>query len=62
MTKLDFGNQHCAFDEELGNKFPEPLIKEVKMTTFAGSNHGYRKMASESATGLAPLLGSAPAN
>ena len=43
VIKPDHGNQHCEFNEELDEKIPEPLMKEIGSTIFVDSNHGHDK-------------------
>ena len=40
---LDFGNQHCEFNEDFDNEFPEQLIEEIGITIFADSNGRHEK-------------------
>ena len=62
VIKPDYGNQYCEFNEELDDKFPEPLMKEIGSTIFVDSNHGHDKVTGKSITGIVSLLGSTPAN
>ena len=61
-AKPDFGNQNCKFHEELDDKFPEPLMKEIGATIFVDSNDGNDKVTGRSITGLMSSLGSTPVN
>ena len=60
--KLDFGHQHCEFEEELDSRFPAPLMDEIGTTMFVDSNLGHDKATGESITGLIGLLGNTPIN
>ena len=62
VIKPDFGNQHCEFQEEIDDKFPEPLMDEIGITIFVDSNHGHDKVTGKSITGLTSLIGSTPVN
>ena len=62
IIKPYFGNQHWEFNEEIDDKFPEPLVEEIGMTIFLDSNHGHDEVTGKSITGLISLLGSAPVN
>ena len=48
----DFGNQCCEFNEEMNNKFPEPLMDAIGTSTFFYSNHGHAKVTGESKQAL----------
>ena len=62
VIKPDFGNQCCEFQEEMDDKFPDPLLDEIGVTIFVDPNHGHDKVTGKSITGLMSLIGSTPVN
>ena len=60
-TDLDFGNQCADFEEWEDPKWPEPLHKELDVTTFEDSNHGHDKVTGRSISGLISFVGRTPA-
>ena len=52
ILKPDFRNQHCEFEKEIDLAFPEPLAKELQLTTFVDSNRARGDKTGKSITGL----------
>jgi len=58
--KADFGHQYSYFHEELDPRFPEPLLKELDITSFIDANHAHDKVTGRSITGIITMVGSTP--
>ena len=56
----DFGNQYDDFTEDVDDKLPDPLMKELPITIFVDSNHGHDKITGKSITGLVVFVGRTP--
>lgn len=60
IIKPYFGHQHSEFDEEVDDKFPEPLMEEIRSNIFIDSNHGHDRVTGKSITRLLGFVGGTP--
>ena len=56
--EANFSDQCPDADEELDDKFPKGLMKELQTTTLADADHGHDKKTQRSATRSCVLVGS----
>jgi len=56
----DFGNQYDNFEEEIDEKIPKPIMKELDVTIFVDSNHGHDLVTGKSITGVIIFVGRTP--
>ena len=56
----DFGNQYEKFEEEIDEKIPKPLMKELDINIFVDSNHGHDLVTGKSITGVIIFVGRTP--
>ena len=56
----DFGNQYPEFQEEIDDKLPIALMKELQTTIFVDADHGHDKVTGRSITGIIVLVGRTP--
>ena len=57
---MDSGNHYSYFQEEIYERFPEPLSDELYLNFFVNADHGHNKVTGGSITGLISVVGSTP--
>ena len=58
-VEADFGNQY-DMSEEMDDKLPEPIMKEIDTNIFVDSNHGHDLVTGKSVTGVIVFAGRTP--
>ena len=56
----DFGNQYDKFEEDIDEKIPKAIMKELDVTIFVDSNHGHDLVTGKSITGVIIFVGRTP--
>ena len=55
-----FGNQYSYFQEEIDDRFPEPLFDELDLNVFVDADHRHDKVMRSPNTGIISVVGSTP--
>ena len=58
--KMDSGNQHSYFQEDIDGIFLEPLFDELDLNIFVDEYHGHYTLTGRSVKGLIYMVGPTP--
>ena len=58
--EMDFGNQYSYFQEDIDNRFTEPLFDELDLNIFVVAYHRHNKVTGRSIIGLLSMVVSTP--